>query len=125
MTTLVVVLTLLSLCVVAACRARWWGARSTWLTLHTVFGAVGGVVWLVFLAAPSSSPLGSSLTGVVGLGCWWLVSVAGLALIPADRIRPGRRASEPLAGRLLWALMHVLVLGAWLVITWAYAVRKV
>lgn len=128
MTALVTVLTLLSLGVVVLTRIRLWSVRSVWLALHTVFGALGAVIWLVFLAEPSSSRLGGSLVGVIGLGCWWIVSVAGIALIAIDRSGGGRRARGRAVAtptRVAWGVVHVLVLLAWLVNTWAYADRRV
>lgn len=127
MTALVTVLTLLSLAVVVATRIRLRGTPSLVLLLHTGCGLVGAVVWLVFLAAPSSSSLGGALTGVIGLGLWWIVAVAGLALMTEHLSGGGRRAASARSavGRVLWVLLHLGVLAAWLVNSWAYADSRV
>lgn len=127
MTALVTAFTLLSLCVVVITRLRLRGTRSIWLAVHTGFGVVGTVLWLVFLAAPSTSRLGGSLVGALGLGCWWAVSVAGIALMVSQASGGGRRSARTpsAAGRVLAVLVHLGVLAMWLVATWAYATRKV
>lgn len=126
MVALVYAITLLSLAVVIGTRLRLRGG-SWWLHLHTAFGVVGFVLWMTFLIAPESSALGGSVVGIVGLGCWWVVCVVGLMLIQSARPGGGRRAAAVRrgGGQLVAASVHVGMLVAWVVCTWAYAVNKV
>lgn len=127
MAAIVYLITFLSLAVVVGTRLRLRGGSSAWLRLHTALGLVGFVIWLVFLIAPSSSRAGGSVVGLVGLGCWWVVSVVGLMLIPSARPGGGRRAVSVRrgGGHVLATLVHVGMVVAWLVCTWAYATKKV
>lgn len=126
MAALVYLITVLSLAVVIGTRLRLRGG-SWWLHLHTGFGLVGFVIWMVFLIAPASSPPGSAVVGIIGLGCWWIVSVVGLMLIQSTRPGGGRRVAGVRrgGGHLLAGSMHVGMLAAWVLCTWAYAVKKV
>jgi hypothetical protein len=124
---LVYVLTIASLVVVVGTRLRLAGLRSAWLALHTWCGLLGFVVWGAFLVAPSSSKVGGSGVGVVGLGLFWVTSVVGLLLIQASRPGGGRRVAEVRSRGAVWlaALVHVGMLVAWIFNTWAYASRRV
>lgn len=127
MTALVYVLTALSLVGVIGTRLRLHGSTSRWLTVHTVAGAVGFVVWMVFLVASDSTWLGGSEVGIVGLGLWWLVCVAGLFMLASVRPGGGRRVAHARRTTIPWlsVLVHVGMLAAWVVNTWAYATKKV
>lgn len=124
---LVYLITFLSLAVVIGTRLRLRGGSSGWLQLHTGFGVVGSVIWLVFLVAPDSSRAGSSAVGIVGLGCWWVVSLVGLMLVRSTRPGGGRRVASVRrgGGHLLALAVHLVVLVAWIFCTWAYATKKV
>lgn len=127
MVVLVYLITVLSLVVVVGTRLRLRGGESWWLQLHTGFGIAGFVIWMVFLIAPESSTLGNALVGIIGLGCWWVVSVVGLMLIQTTRSGGGRRVADAPrgSGQLAAGLVHVAMLAAWVLCTWAYAVKKV
>lgn len=74
------------------------------LTIHTWLGTAAVVLWLVFLAFPDDSVLGGPLVGVLALGCWWLVSLAGLAILGRwlpSRSR-GKRAAATSAAADSW-----------------------
>jgi len=93
--------------------------------LHVTAGIIGLVVWILFLLLPLSSPLGSSLAGVVGLFFLWLVVVAGIFLMVRWLPSRGKHAGGA-AGRRgpsgpavsIVAHLGTLVLVVWL--TWAY-----
>lgn len=96
------------------------------LDLHTGLGAVGTVLWLLFLVLPGDH----ALLGVVGLGCWWVVSVVGLLLL--SRWLPGRGARGKRAARQAQAgtpwlsiLGHVGVFVAAMWFTYAYVTSRV
>lgn len=131
----VYVLTGLGAVVVALTRLRLGGSHqggarrvdvgSTWLLLHTVLGALALVVWLVFLIAPEESVPGDPLVGIVALGLWWAVAVAGLMILVRWLPSKGRHAvaaaeDEWSSGPGLSLLAHLgMVVGVG-VFTWAY-----
>jgi hypothetical protein len=121
------VLTVLSLVGVIGTRLRLQGSTSRWLTVHTVAGVAGFVIWTAFLVASPSSWLGGSEVGIVGLGLWWLVCVAGLFLAAGVRPGRGRRVARSRRTTVPWlpVLVHVGMLAAWVFNTWAYAMQKV
>jgi hypothetical protein len=126
-TALVYALTLLSLVGVIGTRLRLAGSTYGWLKVHTVAGVAGFVVWMVFLIASPSSFLGGAEVGIVGLGLWWLVCVAGFFLLASARPGGGRRVARSRRTTVPWLsiLVHVGMLAAWVVNTWAYAMGKV
>jgi hypothetical protein len=121
------VIAVLSLVVVLGTRLQLRGAPSGWLLVHTVVGVVGFVLWIVFLAMPETSFFGGSLFGVIALGCWWVVSVVGLVLLAGLRSGGGRRVASTRrgTGAALAAVVHLAVLAAWVLCTWAYATKKI
>lgn len=127
MSALVYVLTVLALVGVVGTRLRLHGSTSTWLLVHTAAGLVGFVVWMAFLIAGEDTWLGGSGVGIVGLGLWWLVCVAGLFLLASIRSGGGRRVAHARRTTVPWLsiLVHVGMLAAWIVNTWAYATQKV
>ena len=64
------------------------------LRLHTWLGTAGFVLWAAFLIAPPDSDW-TSLVGVLGLGCWWVVAIAGLFLLA--RWKPSQRGKRAAA----------------------------
>ncbi|WP_300678546.1 hypothetical protein [Nocardioides sp.] len=64
------------------------------LRLHTWLGGIGFVLWLIFLVASSDSDW-TSLVGVIGLGCWWVVAITGLFLLA--RWKPSARGKRAAA----------------------------
>lgn len=111
-------------------RAHEGGARrvdvgSAWLTAHTVLGALALVVWSVFLVAPEDTPAGDALVGIVALGLWWGVTVAGLMILVRWVPSKGRHAVSGAedswsSGPGLSLLAHLgMVVGVG-VFTWAY-----
>lgn len=100
------------------------------LNLHTGSGVLALLTWVSFLVAPEDTPLGGSLAGIVALGLWWLVALAGLLVLVRWLPSRGRHASE---GRVdswsqgpgLSMLAHLgMVLGVG-VFTWAYLTQVV
>ena len=127
MTGLVYLLTILSLVGVIGTRIRLRGSRSRWLSVHTAAGLAGFVVWMTFLVASPSSFLGGAEVGIVGLGLWWVVCVAGLFLLASGRPGGGRRVARTRRTTVPWLsiLVHAGMLAGWVVNTWAYATQKV
>lgn len=129
----VYVLTGLAAVVVALTRLRLGGGGgatrvdvgSAWLMAHTVLGALALVVWLVFLVSPEDAPSGDPLVGVVALGLWWAVAIAGLMILVRWLPSKGRHAvaaaeDEWSSGPGLSLLAHLgMVVGVG-VFTWAY-----
>lgn len=101
-----------------------------WLDAHTYLGAGAVVVWTVFLAGPDGTLPGNALVGLLGLGLWWVTSLAGLVLLSRWLPRRGRHASDDGAdswvrGPGLSVLAHGGMLLGVLVFTWAYATSAV
>lgn len=96
--------------------------------VHTVVGALATVVWLVYLVAPDDTVAGGDGVGIVALGCWWVVALAGLLILVRWLPSRGRHvAARPGGGLRGWAggpglslLAHVGMVVAVVVFTWAY-----
>jgi len=96
------------------------------LGVHTVFGVLALVAWLLFLFG--EDPLGKdtrSLVGIVALGCWWVVVGAGLLILVRWLPTHGKHAAEATQdswseGPGLSILAHVGMLVGVIVFTWAY-----
>ncbi len=121
---LVVVLTRLRLRRQGGAVARAYVGRRP-LQAHTVAGLLAVVVWTAFLLAPSDSLLGGPAVGVVGLGLWWVVALAGLMLSMRWLPSHGRHAADSVAdswssGPALSLLAHVGMLLGVLVFSYAY-----
>jgi hypothetical protein len=100
------------------------------LDLHTVSGVLALVVWTVFLIAPEDSPAGSATVGIVGLGLYWIVTVAGLLILVRWLPSHGKHASDGAQDRWsdgpgLSVLAHVGMLVGVLVFTYSYLTAKV
>lgn len=100
------------------------------LNLHTVVGVLAIVTWLIFLLAPDDSVLGGAGFGVVSLGLWWVVALAGLAILLRWAPTRGRHASGSREdtwseGPALSILAHVGMLVGACVFTGAYLVSAV
>ena len=100
------------------------------LDLHTGCGVLAVVVWLTFLIAPEDSPAGSATVGIVGLGLYWIVTVAGLLILVRWLPSHGKHASDGSKdswsdGPGLSVLAHVGMLVGVLVFTFAYLTAKV
>jgi hypothetical protein len=100
------------------------------LSLHTGAGVLALVTWTVFLVAPEDSAAGDPLVGIVALGLWWLVALAGLLILVRWLPSRGRHAAAERTdswsqGPGLSVLAHVgMVVGVG-VFTWAYLLEKV
>ena len=57
--------------------------------IHLYAGVAGLLIWVLFLASPSSFFLGGNLPGVIGLFGIWLAAIAGLYLL-ARRLKEQR-----------------------------------
>jgi hypothetical protein len=134
----VYVLTALSVVVVVLTRIRMRGGQGAGrfhvgnrlLDLHTGAGVLAIVIWTVFLIAPESSPAGSATVGIVGLGFYWIVTIAGLLILVRWLPSHGRHASEGVQdswseGPGLSVLAHVGMLIGVLVFTVAYLTAAV
>ena len=100
------------------------------LDLHTVSGVLALVVWTVFLIAPEDSPAGSATVGIIGLGLYWIVTVAGLLILVRWLPSHGKHASDGAQDRWsdgpgLSVLAHVGMLVGVLVFTYSYLTAKV
>ncbi len=135
---IVYVLTGLAAVVVVLTRLRMRGGKGAarvyvgraLLNVHSVAGVLALVVWVTFLIAPEDSFLGSAGTGVVGLGLWWIVTVAGLLMLVRWLPAHGRHAAEGTSdswseGPGLSVLAHVGMLVGVVVFTWAYLTTAV
>jgi hypothetical protein len=126
------VLTALAAVVVVLTRLRMRGGQGAGrfhvgnrlLDVHTVCGALGVVVWTVFLVLPDDTAARSSV-GIVGLGLFWIVTIAGLLILVRWLPSHGRHASEGRQdswseGPGLSVLAHVGMLVGVIVFTYVY-----
>jgi hypothetical protein len=100
------------------------------LDLHTVSGVLALVTWTVFLIAPEDSPGGSATVGIIGLGLYWIVTVAGLLILVRWLPSHGKHASDGAQDRWsdgpgLSVLAHVGMLVGVIVFTYSYLNAKV
>ena len=135
----VYVLTALAAVVVVLTRVRLGRARVAGsllvgrrlLDVHTVAGALALVVWTVFLVAGDDTVLGGPTAGIIGIGLWWIVSLAGLGILLRWMPARGRHAAsgEPgdswSRGPWLSVLAHVGMLLGVGYFTWAYVTQVV
>jgi hypothetical protein len=132
------VLTALAAVVVVLTRLRMRGGQGAGrfhvgkrlLDVHTVCGVLALVVWTTFLIAPEDSPLGTSTFGIIGLGLFWIVTVAGLLILVRWLPSHGKHASE--GRRDTWSegpglsvLAHVGMLVGVILFTFAYLTNVV
>ena len=135
---IVYVLTALAAVVIVLTRLRMRGGKGaarvfvgrTLLNVHTVAGVLALAVWITFLVASDDSALGGAVAGVVGLGLWWVVTVAGLLMLVRWVPSHGRHAAEGThdswsEGPGLSVLAHVGMLAGVIVFTWAYLTTAV
>ena len=100
------------------------------LLVHTVAGTLGWLSWVLFLVFAVDSFLGSSVTGILALGLWWLTACVGLLILARWLPARGRHARSAAMdswskGPWLSVLAHVgLVVGV-LVFTYAYLTSTV
>lgn len=100
------------------------------LNVHTLFGVLALVGWLVFLVAPEDTVAGGSLVGIIALGLWWITVLAGLMLLVRWIPSRGRHASSAIEdswseGPGLSILAHVGLLVGVLVFSYAYLTSAV
>jgi hypothetical protein len=132
------VLTALSAVVVVLTRLRMRGGQGAGrfhvgnrlLDVHTVCGVLALVVWTVFLIAPEDSPVGTSTFGIIGLGLFWVVTLAGLLILVRWLPSHGKHASEGRQdtwseGPGLSVLAHVGMLVGVVLFTFAYLTNAV
>jgi hypothetical protein len=132
------VLTALSAVVVVLTRLRMRGGQGAGrfhvgnrlLDVHTVCGVLAVVVWTVFLVAPEDSPVGTSTFGIIGLGLFWIVTIAGLLILVRWLPSHGKHASEGRQdtwseGPGLSVLAHVGMLVGVVLFTFAYLTNVV
>lgn len=135
---IVYVLTALAAVVVVLTRLRMRGGKGAarvfvgraLLNLHSIAGVLALVVWVTFLVAPNDTVMGSAAAGIVGLGLWWVVTIAGLLLLVRWVPARGRHAAEGAhdtwsEGPGLSVLAHVGMLLGVIVFTWAYLTAAV
>jgi hypothetical protein len=99
------------------------------LDLHTLSGALAVVIWTVFLIAPDESAAGSATVGIIGLGLYWVVTIAGLLILVRWLPSHGKHASDGAQdswsdGPGLSVLAHVGMLVGVLVFTYTYLTGK-
>ena len=100
------------------------------LNVHTIAGVLALAVWIAFLVAPNDTLVGSAGAGILGLGLWWVVTVAGLLMLVRWVPSHGRHAAEGTSdswseGPGLSVLAHVGMLVGVIVFTWAYLTTAV
>ncbi|GAB2876769.1 hypothetical protein [Nocardioides pacificus] len=100
------------------------------LNLHTIAGTLALVTWVTFLVAPEDSALGGAGFGVLSLGFWWIVALAGLAILLRWAPTKGKHATSTREdswseGPALSILAHVGMLVGTCVFTGAYLVAAV
>ena len=93
--------------------------------VHTVAGVLALVVWTAFLVAPDDTVAGGATVGIVGLGLWWVVTLAGLLILVRWLPSRGKHSSEGVQdkwseGPGLSVLAHVGMLVGVVVFTIAY-----
>ena len=126
------VLTALAAVVVVLTRVRMRGGQgagrfhvgSRLLDVHTVTGVLALISWTVFLVLPEDATSRSSV-GIVGLGFFWVVTIAGLLILVRWLPSHGRHASEGRQDRWsdgpgLSVLAHVGMLVGVIVFTYVY-----
>lgn len=103
-----------------------------WVAPHTFFGLLGTALWLLYLVGQDA--MGEGLTGWVGIaavGCWWIVTLAGVRMMLRWRTRHHGRHADRLAatGWWLgpWVSLAVLVLltAITALFTWVYLTAAV
>lgn len=127
LTAVVVVLTRLRLVRAPAAGRRQVGRRL--LDLHTVTGVLALLAWTVFLVAADDSALGGATAGIVAIGLWWVVGIAGLAILLRWLPVRGKHAADG-AGDGWWGpwlslLAHLGMAVGIGVFTWAYVTQAV
>lgn len=100
------------------------------LNVHTGAGVAALLAWSYFLIGGDGAPA-YDLAGVIGLGLWWLTSLAGLGLLARWLPSRGRHAATD-AGDRRWTggagpslLAHLGTFAATLVFTYAYVTGAV
>ncbi|GAB6986725.1 hypothetical protein [Nocardioides pyridinolyticus] len=94
------------------------------VNVHTIAGVLALGTWVVFLV------VGNEVLGIVSLAFWWVVAVAGLAILVRWLPSRGKHASEGQEdswseGPGLSVLAHVGMLVGVGVFTWAYLTSAV
>ena len=94
------------------------------VNVHTGAGILALVLWVVFLVG------GNDTIGIVALGMWWIVVIAGLLILVRWLPSHGKHASAGQGdtwsdGPGLSLLAHVGMLVGVLVFTWAYLTSAV
>jgi uncharacterized membrane protein len=130
---IVYVLTFLSAVVIVLTRVRLSKAQAAGqhqvgmgtVNLHTAFGVVGLVLWVVFLASGNNL----SWAGVVALFFYWLTALVGLLILMRWLPSRGRHASGTAddswsEGPGLSVLAHVGMLVGVCVFTWFFATHS-
>ena len=100
------------------------------LRLHTIFGALALLVWLLFLGFPPDSIPGGAAAGIIAIGLWWATTVAGLFILARWLPARGKHAQPAETdswsnGPWLSLLAHVGLLVGVLVFTYAYLTAAV
>ena len=101
------------------------------LAVHGLAGGVGLVVWVAFIVLGDRiDKTPSSVVGIIGLGCWWVVAATGLLILGRWAPTKGRHVTAAEGdswskGPWLSVLAHVGTLVCVAVMTWGYLVRVV
>lgn len=132
------VLTALGLVVVILTRVRLGKDETTGpmkvnrtaLNVHTAAGALGMVLWLVFIFSPDDAATHEPVVGLVALTLLWVTAIAGLALLLRWLPSRGRHATnveedEWSEGPGLSMLAHFGMFVGVCVFTWAFATAVV
>jgi hypothetical protein len=100
------------------------------LLMHTVAGSIALLLWVLFLAFPEDSVLGSSAIGIVAIGFFWVAVIAGLLILMRWLPTRGKHADDRAtdswsSGPGLSVLAHVGLLFGVSVFTYAYLTSSV
>lgn len=95
------------------------------LNVHTGAGALALVLWVVFLVAGDDTRLGGSVAGILAIGLWWVVALAGVLILVRWLPTRGRHATAGRGdswsrGPGLSLLAHLGMLAGVVFFTWAY-----
>jgi hypothetical protein len=95
------------------------------LNVHTLFGTLALVLWVLFLVGDDESVLGGPGMGIFALACWWVTVIAGLLILVRWLPSHGRHAETARQdtwsdGPGLSVLAHVGMLVGVVVFTVAY-----
>ena len=100
------------------------------LRLHTVFGALALLIWVLFLGFPADTLPGGSAAGIIAVALWWATTIVGLFILARWLPTRGKHADTAStdswsSGPWLSVLAHVGLLVGVMIFTYAYLTTAV